>query len=749
MTRRTELLGSASQAALALGLALAVQGTAQAQTPAAPAPEAPALRLPQLEIEGQEPANVLRRGTGNPRMPGTIQETPQTMNVVPREILEQQNVTTLDQALRNVPGITASIGEGNGGVNGDQFRIRGFTSQNDVYVDGLRDFGTYTRDAFNYDSVTVLKGPSATTFGQNTVGGVINVITRTPQLGSFYAGSFSIGMSSLYRGTIDINQQVNETTAVRLNAMAHYNRTVDRDNVDSGRWAIAPSIAFGLGTNTTLSVEYMHFQDNRTPDYGVPVVTPPGSSIGRPVTEFGVPRQNWYGTDLNRDDVVVDRVTARLKHEATDWLTLYNDTRFSYITRDFGATAPSCPTTTPTLCTQTLFGPNPRAALATASGPGPFHQETWGLQNVTTAVARFTTGPFRHEATLGLDAWIQNDERTGFAFSSTRSPVSLFNPSHSAAGIGIVPGTGAANRETQQRHLGFFLTERFWLTPQLSVIGGVRVSNYDITYKTYGTDGTAAAAFTKLSSNNTFADPRASLVWEPTPNQTYYFSYATSSSPPGSFITTQPATFTGTSPLEPERITSYEIGAKIGVLNNRLGLYGALYRIEKGNALMTDPATGDVTQSGDQQRNQGVELGVTGLITNDWMINANYTYMDSETTRSQTAGVTGRRVQFVPRHAASLWTTYEFLRDTPYQFTLGGGITWRSQVFINPANTAEVPSNFTLDALLSHNFGDRKQWRASLNAYNLTNELNYDNLFANRVNPSAGRTFIASLSFVY
>jgi catecholate siderophore receptor len=721
------------------GLAIAISGEAKAQT--APAAAAPVIQLPTVDVEGQQPANTLQRGTGVARLPGTVQGTPQTINVVPREILEQQNVTSLDQALRNVPGITSSVGEGNGGVSGDQFRIRGFASQNDVYVDGMRDFGSYTRDAFNYDSVSVLKGPSATTFGQNTVGGAINVNTRTPRLGNSYTGSIAGGLGAYFRGTLDLNQQISPTSAVRLNLMGQYNEVVDRDRVQSGRFGIAPSIAFGLGTDTTLTVDYMHFEDRRTPDFGVPVVTAPGQTVGRPVTEYGVRRQNWYGIDNDRDNVTVDRVTARLQHTATDWLTLYNDTRFGFVTRDFAASPVACDGA----CSTQFFSSNPGAArVSYGGGVAPFRQETWGIQNITTAVARFTTGPLRHETTLGLDAWMQNDERTASRYGATRSN-SLLNPSHSNAGYPVLPGTGANVRETSQRHLGMFLTERMWLTPQLSLIGGFRLSNYDIDYKTYGNGQS-----TRTSSNNTFIDPRASIVFEPTPNQTYYFSYATSTTPPGSFINTQPASFnTGNSSLDPERNRVFELGAKVSLLENRLGLYGALYRVEKGNAFVTDPVTGDITQSGDEQRNQGVELGVTGQITNDWTILANYTYMDSETTRSSTAGNVGKRVQFVPRHAAALWTTHEVLRDTPYHFTLGGGITYRSQAYLNAGNTAEVPSNFTLDALVSHDFGERRQWRVAVNGYNLTNELNYDSLFGNRVTPSAGRTVIFSLAATY
>lgn len=741
MTKPTLFFSGASQAAMVAGLTMAFSGDAAAQP--APTGEAAGLQLPTIDVQGQEPPNTLQRGTGLSRLPGTVQETPQTINVVPREVLEQQNVTTLDQALRNVPGITAFAGEGNGGVQGDQFRIRGFQSQNDVFADGLRDFGSYTRDAFNFDSVTVLKGPSAATFGQNTVGGAINVITRTPHLGNSYGGTVSAGLGPLFRGTFDFNRQITDTSAVRLNLLGHYNQVVGRDHVESGRFGIAPSAAFGLGTNTTLTVDYLHFEDRRVPDYGVPIVAPPRQTLGRPVTEYdGVRRRTWYGIETDRDDVTVDRVTARLRHVATDWLTLYNDTRLSYVTRDFAASPPTCTGA----CATAFFSANPAAArIGYSGGVSPFDQNTLGIQNITTAVARFRTGPLRHEATLGFDIWQQSDDRTGYAYNIARSN-SLLYPSRAVGNARIVAATGANQRETDQRHLGGFLIDRVWLTPQLSVIGGFRLSNYDITYKTYGNN----AAGENISSNNTFFDPRASLVYEPTPSQTYYFSYATSTTPPGSFITTQPFTFTaGNSGLEPERNTIYEVGAKTGLFGNRLGLYGALYRIERGNAFVTDPVSGVITQSGDEQRNQGAEVGITGQIADGWAALANYTYMDSETTRSGTAANVGKRVQFVPRHAASLWTTYEAFRNTPYQLTVGSGIVYRSQVFLDAANTAEAPANFSLDALVSHSFGERKQWRVAVNGYNLTNELNYEALFNNRAVPSAGRTVIFSLAAAY
>ncbi|NKC31554.1 TonB-dependent receptor [Falsiroseomonas selenitidurans] len=752
MSRRLRVLSGPAGVALMAGLALAITHAAEGQvagTAEAPAgtpqPHASPLQLPAVTVE-TDPANTLQRATGIGRLPGTVQDTPQTINVIPRAVLEQQRVTTLQEALRNVPGITASIGEGNGGVNGDQLRIRGFSGQNDIYVDGLRDFGSYTRDAFTYESVSVLKGPSGNTFGQNTAGGAVNVQTRLPHLGNEYGAVATGGTGNFYRGSVDINQQISETAAVRLNLMGQSSEAVDRDEVRSRRWGIAPSIAFGLGTDTTFSVDYLHLEDDRVPDYGVPVVTAPGTSIGRPVTEFGVPRSNWYGFGLDRDDVTVDRVTARLRHQANDWLTLHNDSRVGFVTRDFAASPTSCAAA----CVTALFDGNP-ATIPTvqASGAGsPFHQETWGAQNVTTAVADFTFAGFRNQATAGFDAWIQRDERTGYSYSpSTRPFVSLYDPSHSSAGYSVVPSTAAnATRETEQRHLGVFFSERLWLTPQLSIVGGVRISNYDVDYTTSG----PTTAPTRLAANDTFIDPRGALIWEPTQSQTYYFSYAESTSPPGSFITTQPGSFNAnTSALDPERNRIYEVGAKFSLLDNRLGLFGAVFQNEKGNAFETDPVSGTTVQSGDRQRVRGVELGATGQITRDWSVTAAYSYFDSETTRSSTATNEGKRVAFVPEHAASVWTTYEAFRGTAYNMTLGGGVTYRGQVYLNAGNTSEVGESFSLDALASHSFGENNRFRVSVNGYNLTDELNYDTLFGNRVVPGAGRTVLFSLAVTY
>ncbi len=732
MSRRQNLAAGASQAAMMAGIAMTFPTAASAQTTGATSGES--IVLPTVDVQAQAPANTLRRAAPVNRMPGTVQDTPQTINVIPREVLEQQNVTTLEEALRNVPGVTVSIGEGNGGVNGDQFRIRGFSAQNDIYVDGLRDFGAYTRDAFTYEDVSVVKGPSGFAFGTGTVGGAVAVGSRMPHLGNSYGLTATAGMGPFARGQIDVNQQIGETTALRLNIMGQSNRTVDRDATTGTRWGIAPSIAFGLGTDTTFSLEYVHYEYDNPTDAGIPVITPTGQTIGRPATEYGLPRSTWYGSINDRDQVQLDRVTARLNHQFSDWLTLSNDTRVTWLDRDFAYAIPSCATA----CADAfLRGGNPSVTMSGAGNP--YSQRTWAIQNITTATARFTTGPLRHELTAGIDIWHEDIKRTGYGYATTR--VSNLIPFDNDIERTV---TGASNRRHgETTAYGAFLNDRIWLIPELSIIGGVRITRYEIDYEA-GTPGQALT--TDINGHTTPIDPRVALVWEPAPNQTYYASYSTSSTPPGSMFLTQPSTVNGyRSGFDPERNTVYEIGAKVSVLpEDRLGIYGALFRVEKDNASETDPLTGDVTLSSDEQRNQGVELGVTGQITPAWSVMANYTYMDSETRSSATAANVGKRVQYVPEHAAALWTTYEFNRNQPWNLTAGAGITWRDKVYLNAANTAEAPQNFSFDAMLSHRINDNL--RVQVNGYNLTDERNYSALFANRVVPSAGRTVLFTVA---
>ena len=198
--------------------------------------------------------------------------------------------------------------------------------------------------------------------------------------------------------------------------------------------------------------------------------------------------------------------------------------------------------------------------------------------------------------------------------------------------------------------------------------------------------------------------------------------------------------------MKPEKSHLYELGGKWSLLNQRLGLTASLFHLEKSNQMVSDPLSGAVTSTGDKGYNQGIELGISGNITNNWSVYGAFAAYHSKVTGSLTPNVKGNRMFYVPSHQGNLWTTYNIMPNTPYNLLIGGGVTWRGPVYLNNRNNAKVPSNVTIDAMLSHKFDDH--WKVSFNIYNLTNRLNYDSLFSNRVTPSNGRAFMFSLNML-
>ena len=719
--------------------------------------------------------NTLQSGTGIGRLQGTLQDTPQTVNTISQEQIKQQNINQLDQALRNVPGVTVNVGEGGGGFNGDQFRIRGFQAKGDIYVDGLRDFGVYVRDSFAYEQVDVIKGPSSESFGMGTTGGAINIQQKTAHRGNQTHIEGAIGTDSYYRSTIDVNKQISDTVAMRAVALYHDQEFSDRDHLYSERFGFLGSIVFGMGTDTSWTVNYLHQNGERLPDFGVPFSDADGavagSKLGRPATEYGVDRSNFYGKSTDVDDYSVNMLTSRLSHKVNKNLTFFNDTRLAIYDRYFAQTVTSC-----------------NAACATGvesgnfnlpyqfGGPAGYDQEAWGIQNVTTAVAKFKTGAFRHEAVAGIDLFYQEDERNTLNNYNALGNIvvntggNVLNPTKGLPGtIGnpnfIANYTPRRNplalKEAEADNVALFASDRVWLTEQFSVLGGVRWDRYSANYRATNPQTgswtgsspasapvyTAATAAEDVDTDSTFTSPKASLIWEPSKNQTYYASWAKSYSPVGQFITNDNASVAGAGQNErdPEENELWELGAKVSTPDGRLGFAAALFRVEKGNASYVD-LSGNTALSGEEQRVQGVELSATGSITRAWTVQASYAFLDSEILDGgATPANRGNEVPFVPEHSAALWTAYEVsqhLPSVPGKWLIGGGVVYSDEYFTNATNFAYVPSNITFDAMTSY---EQDGWRMALNGYNLTDELNYDAAIGGRAVVSPGRSVVLTV----
>jgi Outer membrane receptor for monomeric catechols len=422
----------------------------------------------------------------------------------------------------------------------------------------------------------------------------------------------------------------------------------------------AGSVGFGLGTDTSWSLDYMHQSNDRTPDYGVPMAarTATGAGVREPITELGVPRSNYYGKDTDRDRSDVDMLTSRFSTEVNDWLTIKNDTRLVRYDRYISVTSAICGSSD-AACNavgQALYTGIGDPTLAYGAGGGPtYDQTTWGIQNVTTGIAEFETGNFRHQAVFGLDMAYQQDERQGYSYSGGKGPLpTLWNPNTSSSSYSIVENP-ANVKDSDSRNVALFASDRVWLTDEFSLIGGVRWDYYKAKY-----DQISSSGRTITDAETSFVSPKISAIWEPTKDQSYYLSYAVSKNVPwGQYIASDVnGVAAAKATWDPETSSTVEAGAKLDFLDGRLGVTGAVFQVTKDNSIHVNPDS-SVTYSGEKQRVRGVEVGVNGKLTDQWDVYASYTYLDSQILDASAAATIGNPVAGVAKNSGSIWTTYD------------------------------------------------------------------------------------------
>ena len=345
----SRVLTRTSATAAVLAKAVMLSGNAQAQTAE---PEEPtATTLPEIVVRGQaiyKPTNVESRQYTEP-----LRDVPQSVTVIPRALIEEQNAVSLRDVLRNVPGISMQAGEGGGGPGGDFLSIRGFNARNDVYIDNIRDFGGYSRDPFNIDQVEVVKGPASSYTGRGSTGGSVNLVSKAPSLdSSFYRSTLGIGTDGFKRFTFDLNQELTPLwegrtvepgdsskaakvtitepflkTSLRLNGMWTEGDVSNRNDVEYSRWGIAPSLAFGFGHDAKLTLSYFHLEQDNVPDYGIPWV--PNTQAVLPSSFWNKPSpvdfDNFYGLlDRDKEEISTDIGTLRYDQKVGDSFSLRN-----------------------------------------------------------------------------------------------------------------------------------------------------------------------------------------------------------------------------------------------------------------------------------------------------------------------------------------------------------------------------------------------------------------------------------------
>lgn len=660
---RGRLLGTAAL--------IAIGTTAHAQT----------VELPPVTVGGD--ASAVPQLQTTTKMTGGQLETPQSIQVLSRETLDQRRPVTLTDALFNVSGI-ADLGSRRGY---DNIAIRGFSASNSsVYLDGLRvERGNFNvaQELSGLQSIEVLKGPAAVLFGQGSLGGIVSQVSKRPTATPFVEASVSAGSRDFYEGTVDAGGALSDRARVRLNAVY---RTADDavDFLSKERRYVAPSVAVDLGENTTLTLLGTYVKDRTDGQYvGIPVV---GSVL--PNINGRIDRNRYIGEpDLDYTDIERVQIGYTLEHRFSDAWTLRHNMRFTDSEVDSIATFAGA-----LQANQRIL--NRQSARYTS--------EDQSLATDTHIQGTFKTGPVGHTMVVGVDAYRQQvDER--FLFSSI-APIDLYNPAYGAR---PTPTFSPLWQKRRDWLFGAYVHDRVDLTEALSVVVGGRYDSTStkVLFRATGQTRTQAdAAFTG----------RAGAIYRVTPAVAVYANYAQSFNPNFGVLANG-------GDQKPERGEQIEAGVKTEALGGLLTATASVYRLTRSNVLVANPATPGLSVQTGEQESTGFELDGRLRVTSRFSLLAAYAYTDVEVTKDTTIPV-GHRPINVPRHSGSLWGTYEVFADADQSVTLGAGARYVGDREGTLPNTYTVPSYTTADAMAEYRF---KNVSVQLNATNLFDKSYY------------------------
>ena len=504
-------------------------------------------------------------------VPMAIRDIPQSVTVINSALMQAQGATSLADALRNVPGIT--MGAAEGGSIGNNFNLRGFSARTDLYLDGMRDRGQYYRDVFSLDAVEVLQGPSSMLFGRGSTGGVINQVSKLPSLVPFGTAALSVGTQPSVRATLDFNQPIDETSAYRLAAMAQDVHST-RDVMKNQDFGFAPSLRFGIGTPTEVTLNALLTHNHDMPDYGLPPVN------GAPAD---VNRKNFYGSTDDRTIQDVVNLNATISHRFTPAVTLRNQTQYSHYS--IGARE-SGPNNVGTI-TGGVYSAFPATNLSNTTslpydllfvGLGSHDRNITdtSLYNQTDVITEFVTGPIKHALIAGLELGQDTNNAQNYSRNIPGNPnnyflaVSLPSPAYEPAG-GLPSVTGNLV-QASATDVAPYVSDTMSIGDFWKAIAGVR-------YDRYNASLTNTISLPPSASQSVgFTSVRAGVIYQPTETQSYYLSFGTSFNPSLETL----ALTNGQQSLDPETSRQYELGAKWDLLDGNLSLTAAHLRYRKG-----------------------------------------------------------------------------------------------------------------------------------------------------------------------
>jgi catecholate siderophore receptor len=669
------------------------------------------------------------------KFPEPIVNTPRSITVLTKELLEDKDATSLKEVARTTPGITLGTGEG-GNAFGDRFFIRGFDARNDVFVDGIRDPAVSVRENFFTEQLEILKGPAATIDGRGTTGGALNIVTKQAANTNFYNTETTIAGDGTRRVTLDVNQVINPTLAVRVDGVWQNagvaGRNYTTDNRDGGMAAVkwAPNDSF------TVTANYVHTNLWSLPDFGVPY----NNILGAPVTSLGVPRDTWYGV-INRDfqKVQQDFGTVDSKYIVNDFITLENKVRDGKSVLNYIGTIPEQSTS----CggggmATTLAGLNPAGWTACLNAQSRY-QVTNVVADQQSATFKFDTGPVRNTIITGAEVSREQvsidtygglgSEAVGNVFANgSIGPVSVLDPTVYENYSGTPTPTGNPDVIAVNTQSAYSL----WTANYRDYVilnAGVRFDETGISAKKMYNSFPSTA---EVSGGSGMWNYNLGALWKPIPITSLYWAYATASDPLGAELDGTSTnygglnpTFAGSQVFSPIESRAQEVGNKWELFDRRLLATIALFRTDVSNAreLIGSSSTGTIIQ-GAAYHVQGIDMGAEGNIADKWSVYTGLVLMKTRVDHSATPSNIGLPLAFISPQSFNVLTKYKITDN----FEVGGQATYRSAMqggTLLAANAGTtLPSYWRFDTFVDGKI--YQNWRWKLFANNIFNKLYYD-----------------------
>lgn len=665
----------------------ALTATAQAQ-PIVPR-DGPAVTLDQLSIEGLQGNTVgyVTRATRSATKTDTpLLDTPQSITVVSRQQIRDQNVQNLTEQLRYVPGVIPAQGEN----NRDEVIIRGQKTNADFFVNGVRDVVQYFRDLYNIERIEVLKGPDSLIFGRGGGGGVINRVLKEAdglRVREIVAGG---GQFNQKRVALDVGDRISDSVFFRLNGMFEDSQTY-RQFGDLQRYGINPTMTFLLGPATTLKLSYEFFHDDRFPDRGIP------SQNGRPYNYRNNTRTFFGNPTVNRTGVDANIATATLDHTFESGVQMHNQLRFADYDRFYANSLPAAPVN----------------AAGTQVPISIYRSQTnrTNLFSQNDFTYKFLTGDVKHTLLAGFELGYQEGlmfRETGFSRVGNSLVTSVVvNP---MAPISRAPvtfrnnGTTDANVRYDLGLAAAYAQDQIDLNEYVQIVGGLRYDYFD-----FSSQGRATGLTNERVDN--LVSPRAGLVIKPLANLAFYGSYSVSYLPSSG---DQIGAFTpGQVIARPEGFQNLEVGVKVDVTPT-FQVTGALYNLDRTNQRLNDPNNAGFFILTGKTNTQGAEIGANGYVTDWWQIAGGYAFTDARIESNvSTIFVKGNTVGLVPFNSISLWNKFDITRE----LGIGIGVIHQTHTFATSDDSVRLPSYTRFDLGLFYNITESV--RAQVNIENL------------------------------